>query len=113
MNRHQRRAKGRNDRACHEMIAATAMSCAGAAYERLAGGNNDWYAANPDHKAWVMKRWPEFIGIARDCLVDLLADENTPMEHRNAIFEALQNDGGLNPPVIHAMQANGVAPSMH
>lgn len=113
MNRQQRRAQGKNPRACHELIAATAMAIAGEAYEVLAGGNNDWYKANPNHKVWVMRKWSSFIQIARDHLVDLLADPNTPEAHKNAIFEALQNDGGLNPPVIHAMQANNVAPSLH
>lgn len=90
------------------VIAETAKGIAAAAYEVLAGGSNEWYAANPNMKAWVAKNWQTFAPKARECLVDLLADPNTHDNLKEPIFEALCLDGAMNPPLVHSEREVGL-----
>lgn len=121
MNRHERRQaltrdrrfKSKNPMAIHELVAATAMSFAGAAYDVLASGNNEWYAANPSHKEWVMRRWSDFVPQAREKLVDMLTMPSVSDTEKEVIADALMHDGALNPPPEHTARLFGASGSVH
>lgn len=78
---------------CHEMIAATAKNMAEELYETLAKDNN-WYARNPNRRAFVRRVWPSLVSQARATLAGMLGG-SYPEELKEKIADALIKDEEL------------------
>jgi hypothetical protein len=91
-----------NDRAVHHLIAATAKELAAEAYEIIASHSDGFYRANRSQGGFVNRRWREFVAVARSTLIDMLGDAGTSDALKEKIFEAILQDGAMNPPREHA-----------
>ena len=98
----------RSQRMVHGLVAKQALELAYSAYEVLALGSNDWYAANRNPNPWVRKWWKHFVQAAREQMIDLMVAPGTTQDVRDEIEEALHRDLALNPPVIQAEEVSGL-----
>lgn len=87
-----RRAKGM----VHRLIADTAKGMAAEHYEVLARDNR-FYKAYPKVGRFVRQKWQLYIHVARQTLVGMLGNPNTPDDQKAAIYEAVMKDGAVNP----------------
>lgn len=93
----QRRIE-QDHRMVHEMVKKTAQELAGAYYEWQAthtGRANDFYANFPSIDAFVRRDWPNFVRVAKECLVEQLKDPNVSPMEKQQIYDALLNDASL------------------
>lgn len=80
----------------HHLIADTAKGMAEAHYEVLARDNR-FFKAEPDVKRFVRRHWEKYLHVARQTLIGMLGNPNTPDAQKEAIHLALLRDGTLNP----------------
>ena len=75
----------------HEMVAKLCVDLAQASYEKLAK-DNEWYAANPDRRAFVTAFAPKLVGRVRAQLADMLTSRTVSESDKAMIFDALIKD---------------------
>lgn len=72
------------------LIRKTAKDLAGAFYEE--DHSERFRKMWPDVRQFIGRNWPDFVVMARTVLVDMLRRKDVSQDHKDTIFEALQED---------------------
>ncbi len=93
-----RKAKRKDHRMVHHLIADTAKKLAGTYYEHAASNGkhgNEFYAAFPSQRTFIKDQWPNFVMVGKEMLTTMLANPATPEAQKQDIYHALLLDATL------------------